>query len=189
MFPIGDSLFNHSVVSDSLQARGLQQARFLCPSSSPSLLKLMSIELMMPSSHLILCHPLLPLPSVFQSASGSYPTSQLFISGDQSIGASASASVLPMIIPLGFISFRIDILAVQGTLKSLLQHHTSKAPILQHSAFFMVYLSHLFMITGKTIAFTVQTFVSKVAIINSNLIFQGKIISSLSGLSTVLIFA
>ena len=127
--------------------------------------------------------------SQYFSASESFPMSQLFISGDQSIGASASASVLPMIIPLGFISFRIDLLAVQGTLKSLLQHHTSKATVLQHSAFFMVYLSHLFMVTGKTIAFTVQTFVSKVAIINSNLIFQGKIISSLSGLSNVLIFA
>ena len=145
MFPIGDLLFSHSVMSDSLQAHGLQQAGFLCPSSSPSLLKLVSIELMMPSNHLILCHPLLLLPSIFQSASGSYPLSQLFIPGGQSTGASASASVLPMIIPLGLIYFRIDwfdLLAVQGTLKSLLQHHSSKAQILHCSAFFMVYLSH-----------------------------------------------
>ena len=88
--------------------------------------------------------------------------SRLFISGDQSIGASASASVLPMIIPLGFISFRIDLLAVQGTLKSLLQHHTSKASILWHSAFFIVQLSHPYMTTGKTIALTERTFVGTV---------------------------
>ena len=141
-------LFSHSVVSDSLQPHGLQQARFLCPSPSLTLLKFMSIELMMPSNHLILCHPLLLLPSVFQSASGSYPTSQLFTSGGQSIeaSASASASVLPMNIALGLISFRInwfDLIEVQGTLKSLLHHHSSKAPILQCSALFTVYLTCL----------------------------------------------
>ena len=88
--------------------------------------------------------------------------SRLFISGDQSIGASASASVLPMIIqgwsPLGL----TDLLTVQGTLKSLLQHHSSKASILQHSAFIMVPLSHPHSTTGKTIALTRQTFVGKV---------------------------
>ena len=90
--------------------------------------------------------------------------SQLFTSGHQSIGASASASVLPMNYS-GLISFRIDwfdLLAVQGTLKSLLQHCSSKASILQHSAFFMVQLSHLYMIAGKAIAFTIWTFVGKV---------------------------
>ena len=84
--------------------------------------------------------------------------SQLFTSGGQSIGVSASASVLP-------ISFRmdwLDLLAVQGILKSLLQHHSSKASILQRSAFFTVQLSHPFMTTGKTIALTRQTFVGKV---------------------------
>ena len=87
--------------------------------------------------------------------------SQLFASGDQSIGASASASVLPMNIQ-ELISFRInwfDLLAFQGTLKSLLQHHSSKASILQHSAFFIVQLSHPYMTTGKTIALTRWTFV------------------------------
>ena len=91
--------------------------------------------------------------------------SQLFPSGGQSIGASASASVLPSNEYSGLISFRIDwfdLLAVQGTLKSLLQHHSSKASILQHSACFMIQLAHLYLTTGKTIALTRQIFVSKV---------------------------
>ena len=95
-------------------------------------------------------------------ASGSFPIRQLFASGGQSIGASASASVLPMNI---LISFRIDwfdLLAVQGTLKSLLQHDSSIASILRHSAFFTVQLSHPYMTTGKTIALTRQTFVGKI---------------------------
>ena len=90
--------------------------------------------------------------------------SWLFTSDGQSIGASASALVLPMNI-LGLISFRIDwldFLAIEGTLKSLLQHHNSKASILQHSAFFMVQLSYPYMTTGKTIALTKWTFVGKV---------------------------
>ena len=91
--------------------------------------------------------------------------SHLFVSGGQSIGVSASPPVLPMNIQDFRISFRIDwldLLAVQGTLKSLLQHHSSKASILQRSAFFMVQLSHPYMTTGKTIALTRQTFVGKV---------------------------
>ena len=107
--------------------------------NSQSLLKLMSIELMMPSNHLVLCRPLLLL---LQSspASGSFPVSQFFASGGQRIDTSASASVLPMKCT-GLNSFRmdwLDLLAVQGTLKSLLRHHSLKAPILRHSAFFMV---------------------------------------------------
>ena len=89
--------------------------------------------------------------------------SQLLISGDRSIGASGSASVLPMNVRL--ISFGIDwldLLAVQGTLKRLLQHHSSKTSILQHSAFLIVQLSHSYMTTGKTIAWTRRTFVGKV---------------------------
>ena len=85
--------------------------------------------------------------------------SQLFTSGGQSTGASVSASILPM--TSGLIYFRIDwfdLLTVQGTLKSLLQYHSSKALIFQHSAFFMVQLSHPYMTTGKTIALTIQTF-------------------------------
>ena len=104
--------------------------------NSRSLFKLMSIELVMPSSHLILCGPLLPnLRSL--PASGFFQMSQFFASGGQSIGVSASPPVLPM----NMISFRMgwfDLLAVQETLKSLLQHHRSKASILQHSAFFIV---------------------------------------------------
>ena len=131
---------------------------FLSITNSWSLSKLASIESVMPSNHLILCHPLLLLLQSFP-ASGSFPVSQFFTSGGQSIGTSASASVLLLT------SFRIDwldLLTVQGTLKSFLQHHSSKASVLQHSAFFMVQLSHPYMTTGKTIALTRWTFVGKV---------------------------
>ena len=110
-----------------------------------------SIVSVMPFNHLILCRPLLLLPSIF-TLSGSFPMSQLFASGGQSIGVSPSTSVLP-----GLMSFRmdwLDLLPVQGTLKSLLQHHSSKASIFRHSAFFIVQLSHPYMTTGKTIALT-----------------------------------
>ena len=132
--------------------------------NSQRLLKLKSIESVMPSKHLVLCHPLLLLPSSFP-ASGSFPMSQFFTSGGQNIGVSASASILPMNIQM--ISFRIDwldLLAVQGTLKSLLQHHSSKASILLHSAFFIVQLSHPYMTTGKSIALTRRTFADKVCL-------------------------
>ena len=136
---------------------------FLSITNSQSLLRLMSIESVMPSNHLILCHPLLP-PSTFPSIR-SFPMGQFVISGDQSIGVSASASVHPMNIQ-GLIffrmDFRLDLLALQGTLKSLLQHHSSKASSLRCSAFFMVQLSHPYMTTGKTIALTRWTFVNKV---------------------------
>ena len=111
------------------------------------------------------CHPLSSFSAGLQSfpASGSFPMSQLFASGGQSIGVSASTSVLPM--NPGLISFRmdwLDLLAVQGTLKSFLQHHSSKASILWCSTFFIVQLSHPYMTTGKTIALTRGTFVDKV---------------------------
>ena len=125
--------------------------------------KPMSIQSVMPSNHLILCCPLLLLPSIFP-ASGSFQMSHLFPSGGQSIGVSASTSVLPMNTQ-GLIFFRmdwLDLLAVQGTLKSLLQHHSLKASILLCSAFFIAQLSHPYMTTGKTIALTRQTFVDKV---------------------------
>ena len=115
----------------------------------------------------------IPFFSHLQSfpASGSFPMSQLFASGGQSIGISASTSVLPMNIkdwfPLGW----LDLLAVQGTLKSLLQHHSSKAPILQCSAFFIVQHSHPYMTTGKTIALTRETFVGKVMSLLFNMHF------------------
>ena len=112
-----------------------------------------------PSNRLILCCPLLSCPQSLP-ASGSFPMSWLFASGGQSIGTSALASVLPMNIQGGF-SLELTGL-ISRTLKSLLQHHNSKASILQCSAFFMVQLSHPYMTTGKTIALTRQTFVGKV---------------------------
>ena len=116
----------------------------LCFTVSQSLLKLMSVESMMPSNHLILCLPLLLLPSIFPSIRV-FLTSQLFTSGGQNIGASASALVLPMNIQVSFRTDWFDLLAFQGTLKSLVQHHNSKASILQHSAFFTCFHSILEM--------------------------------------------
>ena len=130
--------------------------------NSRGLLKLMSIESVMPSNHLILCCLLLSCLQSFP-ASGSLSMSQFFTSGGQSIRDSASASVLPMHTQDWFI-FRmhwLDLLAVQGTLKSLLQHHSSKASILRRSAFFIVQLLHPYMTNGKTIALTRWTFVDK----------------------------
>ena len=120
-----------------------------------SLLKLMSIELVMPSNHLILCHPPLLLPSIFQSISIFSNESALCIRWPKDWSFSFSTS--PSNEYSGLISFRMDwfdLLAVQGTLKSLLQHHSSKASILWCSAFFMVQLSQSYMTTGKTIALT-----------------------------------
>ena len=131
--------------------------------NSWSLLKLMSIESVMPSSHLILCHPLFFLPSIFPSIRVFSNESVLHIRWSKywsfsfSISLSNEYSVL--------ISFKVnwfDLLAVQGTPKSLLQHHSSKASILWRSAFIIVQLSHPYMTTGKTIALTRWTFVSKV---------------------------
>ena len=101
-------------------------------------------------------------PALNLSASGSFPMSQFSASGGQSIGVSASTSVLPMNIQGSFRLDLLNLLAVQGTLKSLLQHQSSKVSILQRSAFFTVQLSHPYMTTGKTIALTRRTFVGKV---------------------------
>ena len=131
--------------------------------NSQSLLKLMSIALVTPSNHLILCRLLLLLPSIFPSITVFSNESVLRIRWPEYW--SFSFSISPSNEHPGLISFRMDWLglpAVQGTLKSLLQHHSSKAPILWHSAFFMVQLSNPYMTTGKTIALTRQTFVSKV---------------------------
>ena len=119
-----------------------------------SLLKLMSMESVMPSNHLILCSPLLLLPSIFPSIRVFSIESVLCIRWPKY--QSFSFSISPSNDHSGLISFRIDwfdLLAVQGTLKSLLQHHSSKAPILQHSAFFMNQFSHLYMITEKNHSF------------------------------------
>ena len=150
--------FSRSVVSD---CNLLHHSRSI--TNSWSLLKLTSIESVMPSNHLILCHPLLLPPSVFPSirvfSNGSvlHITWPKYWSFSFSIGPSNEYS--------GLISFRMDwlyLLAVQGTLKSLLQHHSTKASILQCLAFFMVQLLHPYMTTGKTIPLTRRTFVSKV---------------------------
>ena len=141
----------------------LQHARPLSIKNSQSLLKLMSIESVMPSNHSILCHPLLLLPSIFPSIRVFSNESVLRISGPKYW--SFSFSISPFNEYSGLISFRMDWLdlpAVQGTLKSLLQHHSSKVSIPRLSAFFTVQLSHPYMSTGKTIALTRQTFVGKV---------------------------
>ena len=129
--------------------------------NSWSLLKIMSLSRW---CHLTISSSIVPFSSRLQSftASGSFPVSQFFTSGGQSIGI--STSVLPMYIQDWF-SFRmdwLDLLAVQGILKSLLQYHSSKASILLHSAFFIIQLSHPYMTTGKTIASTRWNFVGKV---------------------------
>ena len=131
--------------------------------NSQSLLKLMSIELVMPSNHLTLCCRLLLLPSIFPSIRVFSNESVLCIK--QPKDWSFSFNISPSNEYSGLISFRkswLDLLAVQGTLKSLLQHHSSKASILQRTAFFIVQLSHPYTTTGKTIALTRWTFVSKV---------------------------
>ena len=131
--------------------------------NSWSLLKLMSIESVMPSNHLILCHLLLLLPSVFPSIRVFFSESVLCIRWPKNW--SFSFSISPSKEYSGLISFRMDwfdLLAVQGTLKHFLQHHSSKASILQHSAFFMVQLSHPYMTSGKTTALTRWIFVDKV---------------------------
>ena len=129
---------------------------------SQSSLRLTSIESVMPSNHLILCCPLLLPPSIFPSIRVFSNESVLPIRWPKYW--SFSFNISPSSEYLGLISFRMDwfdLLTVQGTLKSLHQHHSSKASILQHSAFFVVQLSHPYMTTGKTIALTRRTFVGK----------------------------
>ena len=156
-------LFSCSVVSNSLLPHGLQHARFPCPSPSPRACSNLSTESVMPSNHLILCHPLVFLPSIF-------PSIRIF-SNELALHIrwpkywSFSCSISPSNQHSRLISFSIDwfdLLAVQGTLKSLLQHHSSKASILWFSAFFMVQLSYPYMTTGKIIAYTTWIFVGKV---------------------------
>ena len=155
--PIRDSVqFSRSVVSDSLWPHESQHARPPCPSPTPGVHSdSRPIESVMPSSHLILCRPLLLLPPI--------PPSIRVFSNESTLRMRwpkywiFSFSIIPSKEIPGLISFRMDwwdLLAVQGTLKSLLQHHSSKASILQRSAFFTVQLSHPYMTTGKTIALT-----------------------------------
>ena len=133
----------------------------------------MSIELDMPSNHLTLCRPLLLPPSIFLSIRVFSNESVLRIRWPKNW--SFSFSISPSNEYSGLISFRIDwldLLAVQGTLKSLLQDHSSKASILRHSAFFMVQLSHPYVTTGKTIALTRWTFVGKEMSLLFNMLFR-----------------
>ena len=156
-------MFSRSVVSDSATTWIAARQASLSITNSRSSLKITSIELVMPFSHLILCHPLLLLPP--------NPPSIRVFSNESALCMrwpkywSFSSSTIPSKEHPGLISFRmdwLDLLAVQGTLKSLLQHHSSKPSILQPSAFFTVQLSYPFMTTGKTIALTRRTFVGKV---------------------------
>ena len=139
--------------------------------NSQSLLKLMSIKSVMPSNHLILCWPLLLMPSIFPCIRIFFNESVLHIRWPGYW--SFSFSISPFNEYSGLISFTmdcLDLLGVQGTLKTLLQHHSSKASILLHSAFFIVQLSHPYLTTGKTIALTRWTFVGKVMSLLFNMV-------------------
>ena len=155
--------FSPSVMSDSATPWTTAHQASRSITNSQSLLKLMSIKLVMPSNHLILCHPLLLPPSIFPSIRVSSNESVLHIRWPEYW--SFSFSISPSNEYSGLISVRmnwLDLRAVQGTLKSLLQHHSSKARILRQSAFFIDQLSRPYMTTGKTIALTRWTFVGKV---------------------------
>ena len=144
----------------------------------------MSIEKVMPPNHLILCRPLLLLPSIFPSIRVFSNESALCIRWSKYW--SFNLSISPSNEHPGLISFRkdwLDHLVVQGTLKSLLQHHSSKPSILWSSAFFMVQFSQAYMTTGKNIALTRQTFVSKIMYLLSNMLFR-LVIAFLPGAST-----
>ena len=133
----------------------------------------MSIKLVMPSNHLILCRPLLLLPSIVPSIR--VFSNELALHIKWPTYWSFNFSISPCSEYSGLISFRIDwfyLLAVQGTLKSLLQHHSLKASILQHSSFFIVQLSHPYMTTGKTVALSIHTFVGKVMSLHFNTLFR-----------------
>ena len=171
-------------MSDFLQPHGRQAP--LSSTVSRSLFKFMSTEWVMPSNHLILCHPLLLPPSIFPSIRVFSNESLLPIRWPKYWHFSFSIS--PSNEYSGLISFRIDwfdLLAVQGTLKRLLQHHSSKASILQHSAFFIVQISHPYMTTGKTIALTRRTFVGKVMSLLFNML--SRLVITFQGVKRLLI--
>ena len=161
------SQFSCSVMSNSFAIpRTIAWPTSLCFTISWRLLKLMSIESVMPSNHLVLCHPLLLPPSIFPSIRVFSSESVFHIRWPEYW--SFSFSISPSSEYSGLISFRmdwLDLLTVQRTLRSLLQDHSSKASVLQHSAFFMVQLVHPYMSRGKTIALTRWTFVGKVKLL------------------------
>ena len=164
-------LFSCSVLSDSVIPWAAACQASLSFTIPRNLLKLMSIELVMPSNHFILCLPLLLLPSIFPSIRVFPSESVLHIRWPKYW--SFSFSISPSNEYSGLISFRIDwfdILAVQGTLKSLLQYHSLKTSIHWHSAFFMVQISDPYMTTRKTIVLAIWTFVSKVTSLLFNML-------------------
>ena len=166
--------FSHSVMSDSLQSHRLQHSRIPSITNSQSLLELMSIKSMMAFNHLILCRPLLLLPSIFPSIRVFSNESALCIRRPKYWSLSFSFSISLSNEYSRSISFRINwfhLLVVQGNLKSLLQHHSLKPSVLQHSAFFIVHLLHLYMATGKTIALTMWSFAGKVISLLLNTLF------------------
>ena len=171
-------------MADSLRPHGLQHARLSCPSPTPRACS----NLLMPCNHLILCRPLLLVPSVFLSIRVFSSESVLHVRWPKYW--SFRFSISPSNEYSGLISYRIDwldLLAVQGTLKSLLQHHSSKASLLRCSAFFMVQLSHPYMTAGKTaIALTRWTFVSKVISLLFNMLSR-LVIASLTRSKRLLI--
>ena len=164
-------LFSCLVMPDSLWPHGLQHVRLPCP--SPTTRACSNSCLLSQWCHPIISSSFVPFSSCLQSflASGYFPMTQFFASGGQSIGTSTSASVLPVNFqgwfPLGL---TVLIYLLSKGLSSLLQHHSSKASILQLSAFFMVQLSHAYMITGKSIALIIQTFVGKVMYLLFNML-------------------
>ena len=163
LFQFSSVQFSLSGMSDSATAWTAARQASLSNTNSRNLHKLMSIESVIPSNHLILCCPLLLPPSVFPSIRVFSNESALLIRWPKYW--SFNFNISPSKEHPGLISFRmdwLDCLAVQGTLKSLLQHQSSKASLLQHSSFFIVQLSHLYMTTGKNIALTRWTFVGKV---------------------------
>ena len=155
-------VFSHSVLASSLRPHGLQHNQIsLSFAISQSLLKLTSFKPVRLSNHLILCHPLLLLPSIFPSIQVFSHESAFCIRWPKYWSFSFKISCSNE--HSGLISYRIDwfdLLIVQGT-QSLLQHHSSKASVLRHSAFFVVQLSHPYMTTGKTIALTIWTLLTK----------------------------
>ena len=157
-------------MSNSLWPHGLQHASLSCPLPSSGTCA-NSFELVMPPNHLVLCHPLFLLPSIYPSIR--IFCNELALSIRWPKDWSFSFSISPSNEYSGLISFRIDwfdLLAVQGTLRSLLQNHNSKASVLWSSAFFMIQLSHSYMTTRKTIALTIWTFVGKVKSVFFNML-------------------
>ena len=176
--------FSCSVVSDSALPCNAARQASLSITNSQSLIKIMSIKSVIPSNHLIFCRPLLFLPSIFPSIRVFSNESALHIGWAKYCSFSFSISL--SIEYSGFISFGIywfDLLAVQGTLKSLLQNHSSKASIFQHSAFFMVQLSHPYMTTRKPIALTRWTFVGNIISLIFNML--SRLVSSFSSMEQV----